>query len=111
MGLLAFGEETSLGERSFQGSLDSWLHIWNRQVANLQSPEQLRGTDVGELGLIWLYNQRAEDQADLNPFITVTLQGELSAFWTPFCATDEHNLQDVLNSRIVTNLLVPLVIF
>lgn len=52
MGLPAFGEETSLGGKKLPGQpfqLDAHL---KPAMANLQSPEQLRDTNVGELGLI-----------------------------------------------------------
>lgn len=106
MRLLALEKGRAWEQSSSHGSLDSWLQIWNRQVANLQSPGQLRYINVGELGLIWLYKQRAEDQAELNLIHDCNLTGFLNSFLCCWWTEPARHTK----SSIATKLLVPLVI-
>lgn len=106
MRLLAWEKGRAWEQSSSHSSLDSWLQIWNRQVANLQSSGQLRDIDVGELGLIWLYKQRAEDQAELNLIHYCNPTGFLNSFLCCWWTEPARHAK----SSTVTKLLVPLVI-
>lgn len=76
------------------------------ETGKWQSPGQLRDIDVGELGLIWLYKQRTEDQAELNLIYYCNPTGFLNSFLCCWWTEPARHAK----SSIATKLLVPLVI-